>query len=175
MCCVCFSLLKVQALAPLADVLAASNTRVVFIGSSTPDQMAEYRERTALIPFCGDLFTDPSVILYKHFSLKRGMFRSLVRPFYTGFKTYGVKGVIEGWWRDCKSFLFPCVTGGGGGVEVAVNWLWSASWSTRAIDGQMVAEMKNIIIQLFSIFQHLYVSVKKKLATPGPDASSKAV
>ena len=64
---------------------------------------------------------------------------------------------------------------GWGGVEVAVNWLWSASWSTRAIDGQMVAEMKNIIIQLFSIFQHLYVSVKKKLATPGPDASSKAV
>ena len=122
MCCVCFSLLKVQALAPLADVLATSNTRVVFIGSSTPDQMAEYRERTALIPFCGDLFTDPSVILYKHFSLKRGVFRSLVRPFYTGFKTYGVKGVIEGWWGDCnlQELLVSLCDMGWGGDQ----WRW---------------------------------------------------
>ena len=125
LCAVCFSLLKVQALAPLADVLATSNTRVVFIGSSTPDQMAEYRERTALIPFCGDLFTDPSVILYKHFSLKRGVFRSLVRPFYTGFKTYGVKGVIEGWWRDCnlqKLLVSLCDMG---------RWVWRGRWQWR--------------------------------------------
>ncbi|XP_070202211.1 uncharacterized protein [Littorina saxatilis] len=58
--------------------------------------MAEYLECMTAIKFCGDLFTDPTVTLYKYFSLKRGIFRSLLRPFYTGFMTYGVKGVIEG-------------------------------------------------------------------------------
>lgn len=88
-------LLKIQALAPLADVLSSSKTRIIFIGSSTPDQMKEYLQRTT-IPICGDLFTDPQVSLYRYFQLKRGVFRSLVRPFFTAFTMYGIKGVVEG-------------------------------------------------------------------------------
>lgn len=88
-------LLKVQALSYLSDVLSSTKTRLIFIGSSTPEQMAEYLQRNSGL-FCGDLFTDPSVSLYKYFQLKKGVFRSLVRPLYSGFKTYGLKGIVEG-------------------------------------------------------------------------------
>lgn len=47
-------------------------------------------------PVCGDLYTDPQVALHKLFHLKRGIFCSLVRPFFTAFSTYGMKGVVEG-------------------------------------------------------------------------------
>lgn len=85
-----------QTLVPLVDLLTSSNTRIVFIGSSTPEQMNEFLHSATSVSVCGDLFTDPSVTLYNHFRLKRGVFRSLVRPFFTGLKTYGLKGVVEG-------------------------------------------------------------------------------
>ncbi|KAL8587216.1 hypothetical protein ACOMHN_013301 [Nucella lapillus] len=93
---VTFSLLKVQEVAPLADMLRSHHARVIFIGSSSPEQVAEFLQSATAIPVCGDLYTDPSVTLYNYFRLKRGMLRSLVRPLLTGVKTYGLRGVVEG-------------------------------------------------------------------------------
>lgn len=58
--------------------------------------MSEYLQRVNADPLFGDFYTDPSVNLYKIFTLKRGVFRSLFRPLLTGLKTYGVKGIVEG-------------------------------------------------------------------------------
>lgn len=81
---------------PLANAFAASHTRVVFIGSSTPEQTIEYLKQTQAIHISGDFYSDPSVTLYKTFNLKRGVFRSLFKPLLSGFKTYGMKGIVEG-------------------------------------------------------------------------------
>ena len=44
----------------------------------------------------GDLYGDPTVKIHKLFALKSGIFRSLIRPLYSGLVKYGWKGIVEG-------------------------------------------------------------------------------
>ncbi|KAJ8297649.1 hypothetical protein KUTeg_024180 [Tegillarca granosa] len=67
---------------------------MVFIGNSTSEQMKEYIQ-TMEEPLIGHLFTDPTLTFHQVFQLKRGIFRSLVMPLFSGIKKYGFGGVIE--------------------------------------------------------------------------------
>ncbi|XP_025102065.1 LOW QUALITY PROTEIN: thioredoxin-like protein AAED1 [Pomacea canaliculata] len=78
----------------LSDVLSSTKTRLIFIGSSTPEQMAEYLQRNSGL-FCGDLFTDPSVSLYKYFQLKKRCFPFAGAAFYW-LQNLWLKGIVEG-------------------------------------------------------------------------------
>ncbi|XP_062616789.1 uncharacterized protein LOC134278489 [Saccostrea cucullata] len=82
-------------MSPLTDVLEKHQTRLVFVGSSTREQMEEF-VRNPIVPISGELYTDPSISLYKIFQMKSGRFRSLVMPLWHGAKRYGFSGVMEG-------------------------------------------------------------------------------
>lgn len=90
-----FSQLKMQALSPLADKLKEHHTRLVFIGSSTVDQMEEFM-RSPTVLMSGELYSDPTTSLYKTFHMKRGRFRSLVMPIWNSVSRYGWGGALEG-------------------------------------------------------------------------------
>jgi len=83
------------ALEPLQGALTASQVRIIFISSSTPLQTKEFLKKS-VVQFPGDLFSDPTLNIHKLFSLKRGIWRSLVTPLWPGFKQYGIMGIIEG-------------------------------------------------------------------------------
>lgn len=84
-----------QALSPLADKLKEHHTRLVFIGSSTVDQMEEFM-RSPTVLMSGELYSDPTTSLYKSFHMKRGRFRSLVMPIWNSVSRYGWSGAVEG-------------------------------------------------------------------------------
>lgn len=84
-----------QALSPLADKLKEHHTRLVFIGSSTVDQMEEFM-RSPTVLMSGELYSDPTTSLYKSFHMKRGRFRSLVMPIWNSVSRYGWGGAVEG-------------------------------------------------------------------------------
>lgn len=84
-----------QALSPLADKLKEHHTRLVFIGSSTVDQMEEFL-RSPTVFMSGELYSDPTTSLYKTFHMKRGRFRSLVMPIWNSVSRYGWSGAVEG-------------------------------------------------------------------------------
>lgn len=84
-----------QALSPLADKLKDHHTRLVFVGSSTVDQMAEFM-RSPTVLMSGELYSDPTTSLYKTFHMKRGRFRSLVMPIWNSVSRYGWSGAVEG-------------------------------------------------------------------------------
>lgn len=84
-----------QALSPLADKLKEHHTRLVFIGSSTVDQMEEFM-RSPTVLMSGELYSDPTTSLYKTFHMKRGRFRSLVMPIWNSVSRYGWSGAVEG-------------------------------------------------------------------------------
>lgn len=84
-----------QALSPLADKLKEHHTRLVFIGSSTVDQMEEFM-RSPTVLMSGELYSDPTTSLYKSFHMKRGRFRSLVMPIWNSVSRYGWSGALEG-------------------------------------------------------------------------------
>lgn len=84
-----------QALSPLADKLKEHHTRLVFVGSSTVDQMEEFM-RSPTVLMSGELYSDPTTSLYKTFHMKRGRFRSLVMPIWNSVSRYGWSGAVEG-------------------------------------------------------------------------------
>lgn len=84
-----------QALSPLADKLKEHHTRLVFVGSSTVDQMEEFM-RSPTVLMSGELYSDPTTSLYKSFHMKRGRFRSLVMPIWNSVSRYGWSGAVEG-------------------------------------------------------------------------------
>lgn len=92
------SQLKMQALSPLADLLEKHQTRLVFVGSSTAEQLEEF-VRSPTVPISGELYTDPTIALYKLFQMKSGRFRSLVMPLWQGAMRYGFGGIMEGKYR----------------------------------------------------------------------------
>lgn len=57
--------------------------------------MKEYIQ-TMEEPMIGHLYTDPTLTFHQVFQLKRGVFRSLVMPLFSGIRKYGFGGVIEG-------------------------------------------------------------------------------
>ena len=87
--------MKIQAFHQIESTLTQNGVRLVFIGNSTPEQTKEFIETTS-VSIGGDLYSDPHLVLYKLFDLKRGRFRSLVMPIVSGLGKYGFKGVIEG-------------------------------------------------------------------------------
>lgn len=87
-----------QALSPLADLLEKHQTRLVFVGSSTAEQLEEF-VRSPTVPISGELYTDPTIALYKLFQMKSGRFRSLVMPLWQGAMRYGFGGIMEGKYR----------------------------------------------------------------------------
>ncbi|XP_078323568.1 prostamide/prostaglandin F synthase-like isoform X3 [Crassostrea virginica] len=84
-----------QAMFPISGKLREHQTRLVFVGSSSPEQMEEFL-RSPTVPISGEIYTDPETSLYKMFNMKKGVFRSLVMPLWRGFRTYGMSGVLEG-------------------------------------------------------------------------------
>jgi len=83
------------ALEPLKDALTANHVRIIFISSSTPQQTDEFLKKS-VVQFPGELYSDPTLKIHKLFSLKRGIWSSLVTPLWPGFKQYGIMGIIEG-------------------------------------------------------------------------------
>jgi len=80
------------------DAVESCDTRLVFLATGTPAQTRKFIQQLEDdgLTMPGELYCDPSIEVYKAFSLRRGVLRTMVPPMTKGFVKFGASNVFEG-------------------------------------------------------------------------------